>query len=707
MSFANPGLLIALLLGAIPVIVYYLIRFRALRIAWGATYILERALARLRKRLNLDQLILLALRTLAVLALVLAFARPLSQTVRGAGGGGTVHRIVVVDASYSMLAGAEGARTWDQARTTLTALVGTWGRGERWSLLQLGGPPRWVVDDQAIDTPAASQAVIAALAPVEAAAALAPALALVAARAAGRETEIYLVTDDQATTWKDVAQAPWPSDGTCRAYWICPRRPEVDNLAVERLELSHTQVLAGHPCRAFVRVRHYGREPVEGVELEVLVDGAFQAREPVALLPGQETWVSVEVTPTQAGSHSVTVRLPADGLDFDNALSAGLEVVDTLTVGVLRDPSRTGKFTSAWGFLEVAANVLARPRESGARGPSGVFRTVLLEDDLADGIPAGTDVVLLDGGTILTPRLARQLQDYVRCGGGLLLAPDETVDLARWNDLLGEAGLLPARLLGARRELLGGERYRTLGRAGFKAPALRAFETADDGDIGRLRLYTWVELGDPAAGAVVLAEFADGQPFVVRARSELGAVVLMGAGLNSRNNNLLVREFAYPVLVNLFSETASGRLYPRTVGLAEPIRLRLEAGDPPAAVQFEMPGLEPVALQPQDAPAGPVVTWLEGVTRSGLGSLLLSWRERHTRVWFGVQGARVDSDLTPLSPDRRERVMVQLELAQAGNWEQLHALLEARYRGAEWHPGVIVGVLALLLGEMLMQRRFL
>ena len=62
-SFVNPHLLWALPLAAAPVIIYFLMRFRAVAVPWGADYVLERALERLRKKLFLDQVLLMAPRT--------------------------------------------------------------------------------------------------------------------------------------------------------------------------------------------------------------------------------------------------------------------------------------------------------------------------------------------------------------------------------------------------------------------------------------------------------------------------------------------------------------------------------------------------------------------------------------------------------------------------------------------------------------------
>ena len=69
-SFVNPHLLWALPLAAAPVIIYFLMRFRAVAVPWGADYVLKRALDRLRKKLFLDQILLMALRTLAAAAIV-------------------------------------------------------------------------------------------------------------------------------------------------------------------------------------------------------------------------------------------------------------------------------------------------------------------------------------------------------------------------------------------------------------------------------------------------------------------------------------------------------------------------------------------------------------------------------------------------------------------------------------------------------------
>jgi hypothetical protein len=169
-SFVNPYLLWALPLAAAPVVIYFLMRFRAVAVPWGADYVLQRAIERLRKKLFIDQLLLMALRTLAAAAIVLAIARPVTSrhaaggTVQGSG----VHHIVVLDDSASTLARAAGGgatTVWQRQKEILGKLVATWGRGERWSLLRAAGEPRWVKEYAEVTSPDDSARAVEALDP--------------------------------------------------------------------------------------------------------------------------------------------------------------------------------------------------------------------------------------------------------------------------------------------------------------------------------------------------------------------------------------------------------------------------------------------------------------------------------------------------------------------------------------------------------------
>jgi len=707
MWLVNPSFLWVLAAGSIPVIIYLLMRYRSLKVTWGANYVLEQALARLKKKRYWDQVLLIALRVLAVLAAVMAFARPASRSTTQVSGSG-IHHVIVVDTSYSMLAGQRDQARWDRGIETLRRLVPTWGRGEVWSLYVIDHEPGWRVDGAAITTSDDALAALDALRPTETRASLARAFEAVAARFPAGDVEIVVLADDQDLTWKGVAGVSFGSADVPPIYWVNPPLEDRGNLAITSVRPAGDRALVDHPLRVFVGVRNFGPEPVRDAEVELLVDGAFERKEPVSLLAGQETTIHFDVVFDGPGSHYVTARLEADALAYDNTLSAGVEVESTLRVLVLRDPARKGKFDSAWRFLVVFSRVQEMADEFDEPVfEKGKLTLTPLDGPVEAGELAKADVVLLDGGRALTPELVERLREYVARGGGLVLAADQNVQAKVWNQLLGQAKLLPAPLSRLRTETGDGPRFRSLAADQFAAPALRAFETDEDGDVRAAKFYCWWEVGEPTDGTKVLSVYDDQQPFLLGMRRDLGNVLMLTAGLNGWWNNLIVREFYVPLIFRVFSEAAAGGVYPRTLGLRTAVRARVDDPDTLRAVSFAPSGGEAVGAAHSSSPAGTVAVAPGGAERSGRCSMIVSRTGGKTeRIWFGVQGPRVDSDLAPMDKQLRSDVAERLGVIEAADWSQLDEALEASRSSREWYPWVLLGAGVLLIGEKLLERRF-
>jgi hypothetical protein len=104
LTFANSGLLWGLVLASVPIIIYILNRRRFKRITWAAMEFLLQAMKKNRRRLRIENLLLLIIRTAIVLLFVFALARPLLRAT------GIIRAltklqknwVLVVDNSYSM-----------------------------------------------------------------------------------------------------------------------------------------------------------------------------------------------------------------------------------------------------------------------------------------------------------------------------------------------------------------------------------------------------------------------------------------------------------------------------------------------------------------------------------------------------------------------------------------------------------------------------
>ena len=706
MSFLNSGFLWALPLGAIPIIIYYLMRFRSLKIVWGANYVLERALEKFKKKLYLDQLILIALRVIACLLAVIVFARPTSKINSAMVSSTGVHRVLIVDGSYSMMAGKQNQTRWDIAKQAMKQLVSTWGRGETWSLVLLTKAPEWIADRAKVITPEHTAKVIDALEPKETAIVLSKALEDLAQKFQNENAEFYLFADDQAQTWKGMEEFTRPERWTQPIYWGNPSLEDRSNLAVTSVRFTNERALVGHTSRLFITIRNFSEKPVQDAEVEEIVDGSFAGRDTISLLPGQEGTIYRDFVFSKTGSHYATARLGGDALEFDDKMSAGIEVVEKIKVLVLRNAERKGKFDSAWEFLKIFGRIETMADED----DEPMFTLGPLVFSLKDAQPAqkdfeDTDVVLVDGGSKADAKTAALLKEFLSRGGGLLLAADELVKAKNWNVFASE-GLLPATLGRLRVETLGGDRFMALSRTDYEFPALRPFETDEDGDLSKTRFYSWYEFEKIPDGTEVLARFSNGKPFLLRKRFPRGNVLLMASGLNGRGNNLIVREFYIPLLFRIFTETAAGRIYPRTVRPNAPISLSIDKPEGFRGMTLTVEGNEPISLSPQESDGQLTASASGGVPGTGLGSILVVMEKDSYRVWYGVQGERTDSDLAPLAEHQKNQLCESLNINEVANGNELEELMKKNRSGSEWHHWVMLGLLLVLFGEMLMELRF-
>jgi len=102
MTFLHLALVAGTSLGAVPILIHLLTRRRHKVVRWGAMKYLLEAIEEQNKRIQIEDLILLALRVLVVVLIALALARPM---VRGDDvAAGPRLAVVLIDNSPSMLA---------------------------------------------------------------------------------------------------------------------------------------------------------------------------------------------------------------------------------------------------------------------------------------------------------------------------------------------------------------------------------------------------------------------------------------------------------------------------------------------------------------------------------------------------------------------------------------------------------------------------
>ena len=146
-GFGSPLMMWGLALGGVPILIHLLHRRRYIELPWAAMRFLIAATKKQSRRLRLEQILLLIVRTLILVLVALALARPSAETLgEYFRAEGPRHRIIVVDATFSMgYAPAERSR-FDRAKDLARHVVGSTKEGDAINLVRLGDSlPRVIV----------------------------------------------------------------------------------------------------------------------------------------------------------------------------------------------------------------------------------------------------------------------------------------------------------------------------------------------------------------------------------------------------------------------------------------------------------------------------------------------------------------------------------------------------------------------------------
>jgi hypothetical protein len=156
MPFLSPLILWFSAMASVPIIIHLLNRRRFLRIDWAPMKYLKLTIKTNRRRLRIEQLILLLLRTLAILVLIFAIARPvLSSTGLGAwlGGHTRTSRVLVIDDSLSMGYQVDRRSAFDSARDVASELARKIGAQDSVTAITTSAPQQPLLREAHLEDP--------------------------------------------------------------------------------------------------------------------------------------------------------------------------------------------------------------------------------------------------------------------------------------------------------------------------------------------------------------------------------------------------------------------------------------------------------------------------------------------------------------------------------------------------------------------------
>ncbi|MCK8498764.1 BatA domain-containing protein [Myxococcus fulvus] len=576
MTFGNPWMLLGALGALIPLLVHLFDRRRPRPHPFGPLAFVLRSQKRTASRLKLKRLLLYVLRTLILLAIPIALAKPeltrdaqAAQVVKG-----PAATAIIMDASLSMR-WSDGTslfeRGRDEARDALKDLLPE----EPATVVVCTGSPA------APPPPGFDRGRLRALVdeakPTYGGADLSRCMDL-AARSLEENPmpakRLVVVSDLAATAFR--LEAPPP---TVKGPTGAPVKPEV----VLRDVAEGKETLANHAIvdlkvepalqagpRAFqftFTVRNFGTEAVKDLEAAVRTGETTLAKGFVDVPAGGTTQKALTVRFPQGGTVVGQVTLAPDALAEDDRRAFVLPVPRTLKALVVNGAPHATRYRDEAFFVDAALTAPGSPVEVAVRDAE-----VGLREDFST-----YDLVLLLNVAAPNAEEAARLSTFVENGGGLFVSMGDRVNTEDYNQKLGAVLPRPLRVLRTSAE------RDTDPEAETKAARLAQVNQehvlfspftgrAEEGLVGaRFYRYMLLEADNPTApgASQVLATYEDGAPAVAVMRKGKGRVALFTSTVDRDWSDFAIRTSFLP-LMQRFAAYLTGSLEER-----EEVRVRV------------------------------------------------------------------------------------------------------------------------------------
>lgn len=380
------------------------------------------------QRVRVKQWLLLALRTLAIASLVIAFARPtMTGPLAGQlGGSGRTTMALVVDRSASMTLRDGGGSYLDQVQSIVEALLEDAESGDEILLVPVPADG---------DTPVFHQNAASALAALEdlqtgsGSETLTEAIARAGERLADRPTvnrDVFVISDFQESTVSDSADVSLP-EGT-RVLLLPVGTDGRGNIAVSDVRVVSQILSEGEPARFEASITNHGSEEVRGLVVSLILEGERIAQATVDVGADSEASAQLTATPRGRGWLKGSVEIEDNQYLFDNQRAFALHVPEERSVLLVRGGSTDTRYLRLALSTELTA------------GSARFQTTEIVESALASTSLGTFDSVILAGVQTLSSGERALLRQYLDGGGGVLVFAGDGTQWDDYNALLADLG---------------------------------------------------------------------------------------------------------------------------------------------------------------------------------------------------------------------------------------------------------------------------
>ena len=682
MSFLAPSVLWGLLAASVPFIIHLVSNRRVQKVEFSTVRFIKELEHETIRQLKLRQLILLILRSLAIVLLVMVFARPVKVGYFPvwAAGDQSARLTFLLDNSASMSASVEGESLLQRSKRTVLTLLGGMKESPFIEIYQ-SSPPKRVLSEELVSL----ETVERALADIDEStfeddlwngmnSVLDQSDTNIGQSDVVATREFYIFSDFPASVPEDwqlysenVTDSP-----VARRFYLFPQPIPEDNVAILSASVASTLLMPDQLMTVTTDIRNQTAIVKKNTAVQLYFEDNRVGQVVSDFAPSETKNFAFQAFPGKTGTIHAVLEIPEDDYDHDNQRFLQFYVPDRIRCKIVASAAEE------LSLLKFALDSINRQSQF-------VEIEEQISSDLAQLSLEGVDILILVNPSDMSSGAYREVERFTGDGGGVIIFLGNRV-VTSGGELFRSAFALPRAtdLI-----VLGNDAFHSVVQIADEHPLLHNFPVKELTS-EMPQLFSHVRLA-PAGGKVLLS-LSDDDPLLMEFRRRLASVLVFTTLPDLRWTDLPVRGIFVPLLHRMLVYLAGEMSDEFTLQVGSELTVPLSASVISKELTLGKPSGKRVLMVPDYQKEQLSVTETDEV---GIYHLFAGTSEIASFVVNIVESEDPDrrlsgEELRRLFPEQRSRLVDAEE-------DAFLAVSEAR-RGTElWRPFLLAALAVLAL----------
>lgn len=681
MIFTAPLFLIGLVAVAIPVVVHLFNFRRYKKVYFSNVERLEQLQSETRKQSTLRQILIMAARILAIVFLVLAFARPVIKKGDNTFASGNNLVSVYIDNSFSMDGTDGSVSLLEKAKGKAREIVAAYGPTDRFQLMTsdvAGRQFHWLNKDDMlteIDDVESSGSTLTIAAAVQK-------LSDFLSHGGGENRQAYIISDFQAST---VDLSDLKKDSTIGLTLVPLESAGRSNVYIDSVALGAPVTNKGSSVTVEVWVCNESDEDLEKQPVTLFVNERQRALATVDLPAQSRSKVDMHFVVDMTGILNCRVETVDYPVTFDDKHYFTLNVRDRIRGLIVEGADRNI-------FLEKLFD-----------GDSTVVMASMAVQQMDFSRIDGTDVIVLDELKSMPSGMSQSLKGFVDDGGTAVVILGSDVDVDSYNEALG---LFAAPRIGSRRQ----GRF-PVAAVNFDNALYSNVFAGGNKDVEMPTVTDYYRLESSASTIrEPIMTLSNGDEYISVTQSGAGRLYLIAAPLRDEHSDFVRQALFVPTVYNMALYSVPPTALYVSFGNEEPLVLCGDYGGTEGKVRMRMDGVPEFEEIPDIRRLGSRFVFFPRGPLNGAGNYILEC-EGTAKEGVSFNYSRIESHMQFLGADELKKMVKDNNVARCSvvqnSDKPLDVYLKEQTEGYKlWRWCLLLCLLMIALEEVLIRIDF-